>query len=462
MSRDPREPKSSEAPSRRAFLRASVGASAGAAAACVSSGAPPEPVEAPAAQRQNVLGLKVDPIPRPKVAVIGTGARGQVLVRLLARLEVDVVALCDVDAQALAAGTKLVTDAGRPAPQGFGGGGDEDYLRMLDALLTADGVGVDLAIIATPWRWHVPQALAAMERGVHVGVEVPVAYTLEDCWRIVDAAERERVHCMMLENVCYGREEMMALNLCRAGLLGELTHGEGAYIHNLSAQLGSGVSEGLWRPAHHLARNGNLYPTHGLGPIAQYMGVHAGDRLATLVSMSSPARGRRAHAERALGADAPEAKLDFICGDINTSILQTALGRTIVVQHDTTTPRPYTRLNHIQGTRGTLRGFPGRIHVVDRSPEHAWEPLDAYQDEFDHPVWKRLGPEALGQAHTHGGMDFVMLARLVECLVAGEALDMSVYDGVAWSCVSPLSEQSVAQGGAPVAVPDFTRGAWRG
>lgn len=419
-----------------------------------------------------MLGLRAPAIARPRVGVIGVGARGQVLLRILAGLhgvrdqddpptaaEVEIAALCDIDGAALDAGEALCAAAGRPAPKRFGDG-DEDFLRMLDT------VELDLVVVATPWRWHVPQAVAAMDRGVHVGLEVPAAFTLDGCWQLVETAERTRVHCMMLENCCYGRSEMMVLRMCQAGLFGELTHGEGAYIHNLSGQLGGDRSESLWRPAHHLSRDGNLYPTHGLGPIAQYMGIHAGDRLATLVSMSSPALGRRAHAVRALGADAPEAALDYRCGDVNTSILKTALGRTILVQHDTTTPRPYSRINHVQGTRGAFRGYPDRIFLVGPGAGaehgHDWASPAAYVDEFDHPVWRRLGPEATGMAEAHGGMDYVMLVRLIECLMAGDPLEQSLCDGVAWSCVTALSEQSVARGGAPVEFPDFTRGAWRG
>ena len=438
-------------------MRASLHAGAGASLQACATPRDADPDEPSAPSHAHVIGLRAPALERVRVGVIGTGARGQVLTRLLAGIEgVELRALCDVDARALAAATKLGADAGRGTPLGFGERGDDDYLRMLDT------VELDLAIVATPWRFHVPMTLAALERGVHAGVEVPIAYTLDDCWAVIEAAERTRVHCMMLENVCYGRLEMMTLQMVAAGLFGELTHGEGAYIHNLSGQLGGTTSESLWRPAHHLVRDGNLYPTHGLGPIAQCMGIHAGDRLASLVSMSSPALGRKAHALRALGPDAPEAKLDYRCGDINTSIIKTARGRTILVQHDTTTPRPYTRIHHIQGTRGALRGFPGRVALVDAEHGgHEWLDADRFQAEYDHPLWRRHRPEATGHADAHGGMDYVMLARLIEQLRAGEAMDMSVYDGVAWSSVSPLSEASVAAGGAPVEVPDFTRGAWR-
>ena len=217
---------------------------------------------------------------------------------------------------------------------------------------------IDIVIISTPWRWHTPMALDTMESGKHAFIEVPAATSVEECWQLVDTAERMQKHCMMMENVNYGRDELMVLNMVRQGLFGELLHGEAAYIHDLRWQMKEvDHSTGSWRTDWHTKRNGNLYPTHGLGPIAQYMNINRGDRFDYLTSMSSPALGRAAYAKREFPADHQRNQMKYITGDINTSIIKTVKGRTIMVQHDTTSPRPYTRHNLIQGTNGTFAGF---------------------------------------------------------------------------------------------------------
>jgi predicted dehydrogenase len=319
-------------------------------------------------------------------------------------------------------------------------------------------------VISTPWRWHAPMAIEAMESGKHAMVEVPMATTVEDCWRLVDTAERTRKNCMMLENVCYGREELMLLNMVRQGLFGDLTHGEAAYIHELRWQMKEIEHKtGSWRTYWHTRRNGNLYPTHGLGPVAQYMGINRGDRFDYLNSVSSPALGRKAYAAREFAADHERNQLDYICGDMNTSMIKTVRGRSIMVQHDTTTPRPYTRHNLIQGTKGAFAGFPGRIALdqADGSNSyHRWDhDLEPWYAKYDHPLWKAIRAEA-EEAGGHGGMDFVMWWRAIYCLRNGEPLDQDVYDGAAWSAISPLSADSVADRGNSRDIPDFTRGQW--
>jgi len=256
----------------------------------------------------------------------------------------------------------------------------------------------------------------------------------------------------------------MVLNMCRKGLFGELTHGEGAYIHDLRGQMKSvGRGTGSWRTGHHVAEDSNLYPTHGLGPVAQYMNINRGDRFDYLTSMSSPALGRQLYAKENFPADHIRNQVKYICGDMNTSLIKTVKGRSILVQHDTTTPRPYNRLNFIQGTRGAFGGWPNRIVVEGRGNTHQWAEGDAlkpYYDEFEHPLYKRVGEEAR-RAGGHGGMDFIMLWRMIYCLRNGEPLDQDVYDAAAWSAVRPCSAQSVAKRSASVDVPDFTRGAWK-
>jgi predicted dehydrogenase len=292
-------------------------------------------------------------------------------------------------------------------------------------------------------------------------VEVPAAVTLDECWELVEAQERAGLHLMMLENVCYGREELMVLNMCRQGLFGELTHGEAAYIHDLREQMKDlERGTGSWRTPEHTMRNGNLYPTHGLGPIAQYMNVNRGDRFDYLVSMSSPALGRALYAREHFPPGHPRNQATYVAGDINSSLIRTVKGRTILLQWDTTTPRPYSRLNLIQGTRGVFAGYPDRIAIEGRGETHQWQDLEPFRAEFEHPLWKRVGAEA-ERAGGHGGMDFVMLWRIVYCLRNGLPMDQDVYDAASWSSIAPLSERSVANRSLPVDVPDFTRGRYR-
>jgi hypothetical protein len=305
-------------------------------------------------------------------------------------------------------------------------------------------------------------AVGAMRAGKHAFVEVPAAVTLDECWQLVEVAESTRRHCMMLENVCYGREELMVLHMCRKQLFGELTHAEAAYIHDLRFQAKQVEwGTGSWRLRHYELRDGNVYPTHGLGPVAQYLDVNRGDAFAALVSMSSPSLGYALYAGREFPPDHPRNRAKYVCGDMNTSIVQTSLGRTVVVQHDVATPRPYTRLNLVQGTRGAFAGYPNRIVVEGRGDTHKWDTnMEPWYTEFDHPLWKRVGEEAV-KAGGHAGLDFVMLWRLVECLRAGLPLDQDVYDAATWSAVGPLSEESVKRGGASIEFPDFTGGAWK-
>jgi hypothetical protein len=285
-------------------------------------------------------------------------------------------------------------------------------------------------------------------------------------WDIVDTSEATGRHCMMMENVNYGREELIYLNMVRQGVIGELLHGEAAYIHELRGQMNGGDSTGSWRTLHYAKRNGNLYPTHGLGPVAQYMSLGRGeDNFGRLVSFSSPAKGRALYAQKSQNLTDPNWKnLEFKGGDMSTSIIKTALGRTVMVQWDETSPRPYSRHNLIQGTKGTLAGFPNRIAIEGMGKGHhewaedaAWEEIAA---KYEHPLFKRMG-ELSKKMGGHGGMDFLMLFRIIECLRNGEPLDQNVYEGCFWSAVGPLSEKSVAEDGMPQPFPDFTRGNWK-
>jgi hypothetical protein len=262
----------------------------------------------------------------------------------------------------------------------------------------------------------------------------------------------------MIENCCYGWTEMLVLNMVRAGLLGQLLHGEAAYNHDLRSIVFEKESEGLWRRAEHIGRNGNLYPTHGLGPVARYMDINRGDRFERLVSMSTPEAGLSEWRKRTVPQGDPRWQERYTCGDVNTSLIQTAHGRTITLQHSVATPRPYDRINLIAGTKGIFRGYPDRLYLEGQPGRERFTSLKVHKQRFEDPLWKLLRKQA--SKGGHGGMDFVMCWRLVQCLREGLAPDLDVYDAAAWSVPAPLSEQSVAGGSAPVQFPDFTRGRW--
>jgi len=453
--------------SRRDFLKTVSTASAAlavtassTAAAAATSGTSATP---PRRKGKSVMGLRAPGLDRVRCAMIGVGSRGSGTLRELLLLEgCEVRAICDPHAPSLQRAMAVVGRTQKQAVTAFGEG-PEDYKRML----VRDDI--DAVFICTPWRDHVPQAVAAMRAGKHAFVEVPAAVTLEECWQLVDVAEETQRHCMMMENVNYGREELMVLRMCREGVFGELLHGEASYLHDLRSQMKDiDHGTGSWRTREHELRDGNLYPTHGLGPVAQYMNINRGDRFARVVSFSSPSLGMGEYAEENFPPDHPRRKARYICGDMNTAIVKTAKGRTIMIQHSTMTPRPYSRHNLIQGTRGLFSGFPNRIYIEGRSPkEHTWEDekdLGKYFAEFEHPLWTKVADIAkkLPRESTrgHGGMDFVMRWRMIQCLREGLPMDQDVYDAASWSAIAPLTEQSVAGGGMPIEVPDFTRGAW--
>jgi hypothetical protein len=264
----------------------------------------------------------------------------------------------------------------------------------------------------------------------------------------------------MMENCCYDRPELTVLNMVRQGVLGELIHGACGYLHDLRSVKFSSEGEGLWRLAHSIRRNGNLYPTHGLGPMAQWMNINRGDRFDTLVSMSSNSRGLNLYAAKKFGPGSAQARTRYALGDVNTSLIQTRLGKTIVLTHDTNLARPYSRINLIQGTAGIFQGYPSLIYLEERSPKpDMWEPLENYYAQYEHPLWKELARK--GEGRGHGGMDFIEDYRLIQALRSGTPTDMDVYDAAAWSAPVELSERSVARRGRPQEFPDFTRGKWR-
>ncbi|MCR5751401.1 MAG: Gfo/Idh/MocA family oxidoreductase, partial [Kiritimatiellae bacterium] len=330
-----------------------------------------------------------------------------------------------------------------------------------------DDPEVDVVYVAVPAYLHARIALYAMNAGKHVLVEVPAANTIDDCWNIVETSERTRRHCMMLENCCYGEDELLAWSLCHQGVLGSLSHAEGAYIHNLTERHLENSFRNRGKPKKSFLR-GNSYPTHPLGPICLYLDVNRGDRMNTVVSVTSGSFTWKDYIAATFKPDDWQSKMVIDRGDINTSIIKTARGRTIMLQLDFTTPRPYSRINLVQGSRGCFWGYgwPARLAVAKKPGGEVgkeWMPqkeYDEYAAKYRHPLWKSAG-EIAKKVGGHGGMDFIMDLRWAYCLQNGLPLDMDVYDLASWSSIVECSRRSDLAGGAPVELPDFTRGAWK-
>ena len=390
-----------------------------------------------------------------RLGVIGIGGRGGSLIDNFTAVKgVQITALCDtVKEKVLAAQAKL--DRAGKASQPIALFHSDEH--AFENLVKRDDV--DLVVVSTPWVWHTRMAVAGMKQGKHVVVEVPAARTIEECWELVNTSEATGRHCIQLENCCYGYNEMMVLNMVRAGLFGELTHGGAAYNHDLRSILFSAEGEGQWRRFEHLNRDGNLYPTHGLGPVAHYMDVNRGDRFDTLVSMSSISAGLQEYRKTKLPTGDPRQKEVYKEGEFNASLIRTVKGRVIELEHNVSSPQPYDRINLIAGSKGIFRDYPPRIYF-DGASREVFQTLDPYKEKYEHPLWKEVGDLAK-ELGGHGGMDFVMAYRLIQCIKQGIAPDIDVYDAAAWSAPGPLSEASVSHGGAPQKFPDFTRGKWQ-
>jgi hypothetical protein len=393
------------------------------------------------------------PLNQVRIGFVGVGGMGTVHIRNLARIAgARISAVCDVvEAHAVRA-ANILTLAGHPTPRLYTRG-PTDFLRMCE---TED---LDLVYTATPWEWHVPICVAAMRNGKHAATEVPAAVTMEEAWQLVEEAERYAKHCVMMENCNYDRMEMMVLNMVRQGVFGEILHAEGGYLHDLREIKFSSEGEGLWRRAHSIRRNGNLYPTHGLGPVANCLDINRGDRFDYMVSMSGPSRGLQAWAREHFPADAPERAERYALGDVNVSLIKTVQGKTILAGHNTNLPRPYSRIHLVEGTKGLFQGYPDRVYVEGKSEEHRWDEAAKWLPDYEHPLWKFEA--ATRSTEGHGGMDFLEDYRLIHCLRQGLPTDMSVYDAAALSTVSAASEASVANRSRPVDIPDFTRGRWQ-
>ena len=392
-------------------------------------------------------------IPEVRIGFVGVGGQGGSHVRNMLRVPgARITAVCDIAPERVALMQKLVVEAGQKEPAAYAKG-PRDFERLCESQ------DVDLVFNATPWEWHVPVCVSAMKNGKHAATEVPAAMTIDECWELVETAEKTRRHCVMMENCNYGRAEMMVFNMVRQGLFGEILHAEGGYLHDLREIKFANRGEGLWRRAWASKVNGNLYPTHGLGPVANCMDINRGDRFEYVVSMSGPSRGLQQWAQDHFPAGSPQRAEKFVLGDVNVSLIRTARGRTICVSHDTNLPRPYSRINLVQGTRGLFQGYPDRVYIEGRSPEHRWEESKAYLAQFDHPLWTDLTTKSEGAGH--GGMDYLEDYRLIKCLREGQPTDMNVYDAAALSAVVQLSQRSNAKRSAPMDFPDFTRGRWQ-
>lgn len=402
-----------------------------------------------------------------RIAMIGVGTRGTSLLRPLLDLPgVEVTAICDIDDSAAARARQLTEAAGKGKPAVFASG-PEDYRRMLERA-DADGVA-----IATPWQLHAPMMLAALDAGKAAAVEVPAAITVEECWALVEKAEKTKVSATMLENWVYRREPLAVLNIARAGLLGEIFHCESGYGHDVRSAAKFGMNRGgkgnlYWRGEHSVTRNGNLYPTHQFAPVAMLMDINHGARIESLVAMASPSRGMNRFAADVWGSDHPSARRKYANGDRTTVLIQLADGRTAVNFHDTQSWHPRDDAHRYEGTKGMIRWpfpEPGSIWVQDRhwdrKTNHAqrWHPLDPFLDEFDHPAWKQFGGRA--KKFGHDGADWLELRGWVESLRNKTEPPVSIVDAVTWSAIGPLSEQSIAGRAKRVDFPDFTRGKWK-
>tara|TARA_B100001769_G_scaffold270976_1_gene263037 strand:+ start:943 stop:2319 length:1377 start_codon:yes stop_codon:yes gene_type:complete len=399
-----------------------------------------------------------------KAAFIGVGYRGKGHIKLFASLPgTEVVGISDLYEDNVEASMDIINKLNKPTKKIKTYWGNENKWKTM-----LKDVKPDIVFISTNWNSHGEMAIETMKNYAHAFVEVPLAQNINELWNIVNTSEKYKKHCMMMENVNYGREELMFLNIIRNGHLGELLHAEAAYIHDLRFQMFEEErGTGSWRTLQYEKKKGNLYPTHGLGPVSQYMNLlRSEDNFKTIVSFSTPAMGRKKFAKENFSENHKWNELNYQNGDLNTSIIKTHLGRTIMVQWDETSPRPYTRLNLIQGTKGILAGGPTRAAFDDgfenfTKDSHKWIKDDGIKrlyEKYDHPLYKRLNEKTKDSGH--GGMDGIMMYRIVECLQKGLPLDQNVYEGCAWSSLIELTASSVNNNGEPQIFPDFTRGNW--
>jgi hypothetical protein len=408
-------------------------------------------------QTFNMSGFAAPKLETVRVGVIGLGNRGTEALRRLVRIDgVNITAICDLDPARVNRSDAFVRQY--PHSPALYSGSQEAWRKLCER------DDVDLVYICTPWDLHTRQSVYAMESDKHAATEIPAAQTMDECWQLVETSEKTRKHCIMLENVCYDFFEMMTLNMARQGFFGDIIHGEGAYIHDLmDHNFSKTVYADMWRLEENSGRNGSLYPMHGLGPICQLMDINYGDRMDYLVSVSSNdfMMGRRAEELAAEDDFWHEYTGRNYRGNMNTTIIRTYKGRTIMVQHDVSSPRPYTRIHLVSGTKATARKYPSPARIA--TSHRGWlsqDELSALEEQYTPEITRKVG-EMARLVGGHGGMDTLMDWRLIDCLRNGLPLDMDVYDAALWSAVIPLSEWSVANRSRPVDLPDFTGGSWQ-
>ena len=404
-----------------------------------------------------------------RLGFIGVGYRGRNHVeQSLYRDDVQITAICDIDPQAIAETKKIFQKFNKPEPAIYANG-NQDFLNLLKR------DDIDGVVIATPWELHVPMAVASMKAKKYTAVEVSATVTLQESWDLVNAYEETGSHCMILENVCYRRDVMAVLNMIRQGLFGEMLYAHCGYQHDLREvkfndgihYAGGGVefgakahAEARWRTQHSIDRNGDIYPTHGLGPVAHWLDINRGNCFTYLTSHATKARGLHKHIVDNAGENHPNAKVNFKLGDIVSTTIQCANGENIVLIHDTNSPRPYSLGFRAQGTEGIWMDDNDSIYLQKVSPKpHRWESFEAYQQKYDHPLWQKFSKSA--EEAGHGGIDFFVIRGFIEAIKRKVAPPIDVYDAAVWSAISPLSELSIARGSSPVEIPDFTRGKWK-
>ncbi|MDD4870083.1 MAG: Gfo/Idh/MocA family oxidoreductase [Kiritimatiellae bacterium] len=407
-------------------------------------------------QQFNMCGYAAPKMDKVRIGLIGLGARGTAALKRLSCIEnVEITALCDQYEDRVERSQKIIEEKGFSRAKGYSG--SKEIWKSL-----CENPDIDLVYIVTPWAWHAQMAVCAMEYGKHAATEVPAAKTIDECWQLVETSERTRKYCMMLENCCYDFFELQVLNMAQQGFFGEIIHGEGTYIHfNCPGYFKKDGYAEMWRLKEE-TRNGNIYPTHGMGPVCQVMNINRGDKMEYMVSMQSADFIMAAKINQLASEDPfyKEFAGKSYRGTINTTIVRTSKGRTIMSQHDVASPRPYSRSYLISGTKGTAQKWPLPERI---STGHDWlkeDKMNKLKEQYTPEIVKRVG-EMAKKVGGHGGMDFIMDWRLIYCLRNGLPLDQDVYDAASWSSIAPLSEQSVANRSAPVDIPDFTRGAWK-
>ena len=408
----------------------------------------------------NMFNFSAEKIDKVRVGIIGLGNRGSVLLQMCQYLveneHAEIVALCDIEKKKTDNAT-LVLSKWQKNKVSVYNNSKEDWKNL------AIRDDIDLVIIATPWRLHTPMSLFCMENNKHVACEVPIAYKLEDCWKLTKTSEKTKKHCIMLENCNYNSEELWILNMINEGVFGDITHTEGAYLHDLRALLlDDNYYQGQWRLHQHAERNGNFYTTHGLGPISFYLNIGRGDTFSHLTSMST----REKNLSIAASKKNHPIKT-FKCGDFNNTLIKTMNEKSILLQFDVHSGRPYSRLNKVVGTKAVHEGYPSRLYIDSENLEywgHQWlndENYNIYREKYKHPIIKKLKKISSNFKQGHGGMDFIMMYRLIRCLNLGLPLDINIYDSVMWSAITPLSELSANTNSESIKIPDFTANKWK-